>query len=72
MKPFPTFAQHDSIRCSPTCLRMIAACYGRCFPLEELREKSHITRLGASILGISEAAENIGFRTIALVCQSNN
>jgi len=52
--------------CGPTCLRMIAAYYGRTYSLEGLREKSHITREGVSMLGISEAAENIGFRTIGV------
>lgn len=50
--------------CGPTCLRMIAAHYGRRYSLEGLREKSHISREGVSMLGISEAAENIGFRTL--------
>jgi len=42
---------------------MVAAYYGRIYSLENLREKSLITREGTSMLGISEAAENIGFRT---------
>jgi ATP-binding cassette subfamily B protein len=50
--------------CGPACLRMIAAHYGRVYSLEGLREKSHISREGVSMLGISEAAENIGFRTV--------
>jgi ATP-binding cassette subfamily B protein len=50
--------------CGPTCLRMVAAHYGRVYSLEGLREKSHISREGVSMLGISEAAENIGFRTL--------
>jgi len=49
--------------CGPTCLRMVAAHYGRFYSLENLREKSLITREGTSMLGISEAAENICFRT---------
>ena len=49
--------------CGPTCLRMVAAHYGRVYSLEGLREKSKITREGVSLLGLSEAAENIGFRT---------
>jgi len=49
--------------CGPTCLRMVAAYYGRIFSLENLRTRSLITREGTSMLGISEAAENIGFRT---------
>ena len=49
--------------CGPTCLRMIAKHYGRNFTTQTLREKSFITHEGVSMLGISEAAENIGFRT---------
>ena len=60
---FPHYHQHDAMDCGPTCLRMIAAFYGRIYSLENLREKSMITREGTSLLGISEAAENIGFRT---------
>ncbi len=60
---FPHYFQHDAMDCGPTCLRMVAAHYGRIYSLENLREKSLITREGTSMLGISEAAENIGFRT---------
>lgn len=60
---FPHYSQHDAMDCGPTCLRMVAAHYGRIYSLENLREKSLITREGTSMLGISEAAENIGFRT---------
>ena len=60
---FPHYTQHDAMDCGPTCLRMVAAYYGRVFSLEGLREKSLITREGVSMLGLSEAAEHIGFRT---------
>lgn len=49
--------------CGPTCLRMIAKYYGKSYSLQTLRERSFITRQGVSMLGISEAAETIGFRT---------
>lgn len=49
--------------CGPTCLRIVAAFYGRSYSLENLRERCHITREGVSMLGISDAAESIGFRT---------
>lgn len=48
--------------CGPTCLRMIAKYYGKNYSLQYLRSRSYITREGVSMLGISEAAENIGFR----------
>lgn len=49
--------------CGPTCLRMVAKYYGKNYSLQYLRSRSYITREGVSMLGISEAAENIGFRT---------
>ena len=42
---------------------MIAKFYGRVYSIQNLREKAFITREGVSMLGISEAAEAIGFRT---------
>lgn len=63
MKPFPSYRQLDAMDCGPTCLRMIAKYYGRSFGVQYLREKSFITREGVSMLGISDAAEAIGFRT---------
>lgn len=50
--------------CGPTCLRMIAKHYGKHYSLQTLREKSHIDREGVSLMGISDAAENIGFQTL--------
>jgi ATP-binding cassette subfamily B protein len=42
---------------------MISKYYGKSYSNQYLREKSFITREGVSMLGISEAAESIGFRT---------
>jgi ATP-binding cassette subfamily B protein len=44
---------------------MVAKYYGRAFTLQELRDLSGIGREGVSLLGISEAAQSIGFRTVA-------
>ena len=66
MKPFPHYSQHDQMDCGPTCLRMIAAWYGKHYSLEGLREKSFLTREGVSMLGISEAAERIGLRSMCV------
>ncbi|WP_298733000.1 peptidase domain-containing ABC transporter [uncultured Chitinophaga sp.] len=62
---FPIYKQLDSMDCGPTCLRMIAKHYGRNYSLDSLRQMSHMTREGISLSGISEAAEKIGFRTLA-------
>ncbi|MCX8489975.1 MAG: peptidase domain-containing ABC transporter, partial [Cyclobacteriaceae bacterium] len=66
IKPFPFYQQLDQMDCGPTCLRMIARYHGKLFSLNELRTKSFITREGVSLLGISEAAEAIGFRTVGV------
>ncbi len=63
---FPFFGQLDRIDCGPACLRMIAKYYGKVYSSEFLREKCFITRDGVSISGISEAAESIGIRTLAV------
>ncbi len=44
---------------------MIAKHYGRTFSLQDLRDKSFATREGVSLLGISEAAEAIGMRSLS-------
>lgn len=66
LKKFPIYIQLDSMDCGPTCLRIIAKYYGKNFSLQSLRDKCHINREGVSLLGISDAAEKIGFRTIGV------
>ncbi|MCC8188499.1 MAG: peptidase domain-containing ABC transporter [Bacteroides sp.] len=66
MRTFPHYTQHDIMDCGPTCLRMIAAWYGKHYSLEWLREHSFLNRSGVSLLGISEAAEQIGFRSMGV------
>lgn len=60
---FVKYIQHDSMGCGPTCLKMVAKFYGKNYSLQNLRDRCHITREGVSLLGISDAAESIGFRT---------
>lgn len=52
--------------CGSTSLRMIAKYYGKEYSAEMLRNHCHITRNGVSMLGISEAAEYLGFRTLGV------
>ena len=63
---FSFYKQLDAMDCGPTCLRMVAKHYGKHYSLETLRQKSYIGREGVSLLGISTAAESIGFRTIGV------
>jgi ATP-binding cassette, subfamily B, bacterial len=63
MSGFPVFKQLDSIDCGPTSLQMVAKHYGKSYSLQYLRSRSFITKSGVSMLGISDGAESIGFRT---------
>lgn len=49
--------------CGPTCLKMISKFYGTYFNTDSLRHKSGFNKTGVSLLGISETAEELGFRT---------
>lgn len=60
---FAHYKQLDAMDCGPTCLRMVAKYYGKTYSLQYLRTRSYNTREGVSMLGISDAAESIGFRT---------
>jgi len=64
MKRFPHFFQLDAMDCGPACLRMVAKYYGKSFNLDTLRQRSEYTRSGVSMLGISNAAESIGLKTL--------
>ena len=66
MLGFPYYQQLEEMDCGAACLRMVARSYGRYYSLEYLREKSRISREGVSLLGISDAAEAIGMRALAL------
>jgi ATP-binding cassette subfamily B protein len=62
--PFTFYKQLDQMDCGPTCLRMVAKHFGRNIKLQTLRKLCQINREGVSLLGISDAAEKIGFRTL--------
>lgn len=63
---FPFVRQPDAMDCGPACLKMVAAFHKKNFTLETIRKKCYITREGVSFLGLSEAADNLGFRTIGV------
>jgi len=63
---FPFYKQLDAMDCGPSCLRMIAKYYGKNFSVQQLRENSFILRTGVNLLGLSEAAESIGFRATGI------
>ncbi len=63
MKKFPFYIQLNSMDCGPACLRMIAKFYGKQVSPESLLQSSGFNKEGVSLLGLSEAAEKLGFRT---------
>lgn len=66
LRRFPFFRQHDIMDCGAVSLRMIAKYHGKDYSEEMLRRHCHVTRNGVSMLGISEAAEYIGFRSLGV------
>lgn len=66
MPSFPFYRQLDAKDCGPACLRMIAKSYGKNYSIQTLRDRSHITRQGVSFMGISDAAESIGLKSIGV------
>ena len=56
--------QRNAMDCGPSCLAMIAEHYGRTVQQELLHHYCSLGKNGVSLLGISKAAENIGFKTV--------
>jgi ATP-binding cassette subfamily B protein len=63
---FPFVKQPDGMDCGPACLKMVAEFYKMSFSLEMLRKRCYITREGVSFLGLSEAADSLGFKTLGI------
>ncbi len=66
MLNFPHYKQPDIKDCGPTCLRIVAKYYKKVIPLQTIRQLSETTREGSSLLGLSDAAEKIGFKTLGI------
>ncbi|MCB9335469.1 MAG: peptidase domain-containing ABC transporter [Flavobacteriales bacterium] len=66
LKKFPYYRQPDQMTCGATCLRMVAKHYGKSISLPKLKQLTETTREGASLKGLAEAAEQIGFRTLGV------
>jgi ATP-binding cassette subfamily B protein len=63
---FPYFKQADVVGCGPACLQMIAKYYGKEYSFSMLSEICGMTEQGTSLLGMTEAAEHIGFNTLSI------
>lgn len=71
MKKFPFYKQPDTKDCGPTCLRIVSKYYGKSISLQQIRALSETTREGSSLLGLSDAAENLGFRSLGVQIDFN-
>ena len=65
-KLFPFYKQPDAKDCGPTCLRIISKYYGKSIPLQQIRVITETTREGSSLLGLSDAAEKLGFKSLGV------
>ncbi|MFK7806873.1 MAG: peptidase domain-containing ABC transporter [Saprospiraceae bacterium] len=65
-KNFPFYKQADQKDCGPTCLKIIAKFYGKNISVPMLRGFSETIRTGSSLLGLSDASEKIGFRSLGV------
>jgi len=63
---FPFYKQADFKDCGPTCLKIISKYHKKSIAIQEFRKLSETTREGSSLLGISNAAEKIGFRSLGV------
>ncbi len=63
IKPIKQLYHSD---CGPTCLKMVSAAYGKQISIIKLRELCELNREGVNLYGISQAAEQIGFRTLGV------
>ena len=66
MPKFPFYKQAESKDCGPTCIKIIAKYYGKVLNTQKLRSLSETTREGSSLLGLSDAVESIGFRSLGV------
>ncbi len=63
---FPFVKQFDAMDCGPACLKMVAGFYKKSYSIEYLRKRCYIVKDGVSFLGLSEAADSLGFRTLGV------
>ncbi|MGF1555626.1 peptidase domain-containing ABC transporter [Paucihalobacter sp.] len=63
---FPFYQQIDFKDCGPTSIKIIAKHFGKTINIQILRTYSQTTREGSSLLSLSDAAEQIGFKTLGV------
>lgn len=66
MRTFPFYQQLDAMDCGATCLQMVSAFFGKKYSLSHLRQLCYTDREGVSLKAINQAAQQIGFDTMAV------
>lgn len=69
---FPFYRQLDGMDCGPSCLRMIAKHYGKTFSVQQIRDNAYIVRSGVNLLGLSDAAQAMGLRSVGVRTSLNS
>ncbi len=62
-KRIKSVLQMDVMDCGVSCLKMISQYYGKTISHSKLKQLAYTGKDGTSLLAISEAAENLGYRT---------
>ena len=60
---YPFFLQQSASDCGAACLVMVGRYWGKRFSINRLRSLAQVDRNGASLSGLANAAESIGFTT---------
>ncbi len=63
VRRYPFFEQQSGSDCGAACLVMVSRYWGKNFSVNRLRDIANVDRNGASLRGLSTAAESIGFAT---------
>ncbi len=63
---FPFYRQLNKMDCGIACLKMISKFHGKSYSIDTLRQYSNYSRSGVSLHGISQAAEKLGLKTMAV------
>ncbi|MCG9889921.1 MAG: cysteine peptidase family C39 domain-containing protein [Thermosynechococcaceae cyanobacterium MS004] len=58
---YPFAKQHSASDCGAACLLMVGQYWGKRFSLNQLRQLANVSRDGASLQGLVNAAESLGF-----------
>src|SRR5665213_3504255 len=66
MRRIPKVRQHDASDCGVACLLSISLHYGQRIPIARLRQYALPDKQGSSLLGLSRAAQRIGYSSKAV------